>query len=133
MMTERHADDNSKDTQRSEPTRERATAETVFERTIEYAVALADLDVIALRDQFATLMDAAAHATFLKRLDLDDVIVKRSIICQQPGGPPTPVPARWLADGARLADLIRETLDAPTPTDIRITALCIHTLRSIDP
>lgn len=105
----------------------------VFECVAPYVQTLSEIDLDVVRRKFSELFDRTASAVFRARLDLDDVLVERQVVCRINGHPPIRISADHLSDLDRFTQHIlaaaRVELDRDIPSgaatliELRITAI----------
>lgn len=108
-----------------------SSSQTLYQKTAPFLSSLDRLDMPALRQAFAALMDDAALAVQRAGFDLDDVVIERSLICRTARDRQVTVEAAWLSDGARQADAIRCIL-APRPEDepLHVAGVVVRAVRA---
>ncbi len=87
----------------------------LVEASAPFVADVDSLDLAELRMAFSALFDRTAEEVFRYRLDLDDVVVDRFLLCQAPGGATVRVPLPSLADRSSVVACL--TVDASPGQD----------------
>lgn len=90
--------------------------------------ALHQLDLVDLRRRFSDLFDEIARVITGDKLDLDDVIVDRLVVCRLPDGRTVTVPADSLADVARLKNSLIAAVGQSASATVSAEDICITEL-----
>jgi len=117
------------------PARLRPAAKLLHTESFPFEQPLTKLDLRALQAGFSALFDAAAVAVRRAGYDLDDVVLERIMVCEDPDGTPFDVAAEPLSDRdelirrvVRSASHLDGGSDQDSAESICVRRLMVHAL-----